>query len=259
MIGFFLKKTFFDGWDNLFSLGAFNLVHLVILLIFIGLPLSFGTSDLLMFGSIAVGILALSLWQSVCVFSMTGISDYKTPSIKACLSDFSAAWKPGFAIGLINIVLCFSITVGIPFYLLQKSFLGLFFASLLFWTSLVVSLAAQYFLALAARRGGTISKNARAALSLFFDNPGFSLFMLVHSAVSLFISVFTAFLVPGLAGIALAQADAVKLRLKKYEWLESVPGADRKHVPWNELLEEEKDLVGVRTLKGMIFPWKDSR
>jgi hypothetical protein len=86
------------------------------------------------------------------------------------------------------------------------------------------------------------------------------------------ISLFLAFLAPGFAGVALAQNVALKLRLVKYDWLEargdSVEAGETagplrgifgrgRAVPWKELLAEEAELVGKRTLKGMIFPWKD--
>jgi hypothetical protein len=142
----------------------------------------------------------------------------------------------------------------------MKSFFGLFLASLLFWVNLTLILASQYFLPLAARRGGKLGRNARVALTLLLDNLAFSFFLLLYNIVSLVLSIAVAFLVPGFAGLALAGADAVKLRLKKYEWLEGKePAARKQRIPWGELLEEEKDLVGERTLKGMIFPWKEGK
>jgi len=43
----------------------------------------------------------------------------------------------------------------------------------------------------------------------------------------------------------------------KYDYLEAEADADRKHIPWDELLYEERESVGNRSLKNMIFPWKD--
>jgi hypothetical protein len=120
-------------------------------------------------------------------------------------------------------------------------------------------LTIQYFLPLVVRRGGGIKANLKAAMTLFLDNPGFSFFLFFHSFISFALSLAVAFLAPGPAGVALASADAVKLRIRKYEWLEAHPGADRKKIPWAELLSEDKELVGTRTLKGMIFPWKDGK
>jgi len=52
--------------------------------------------------------------------------------------------------------------------------------------------------------------------------------------------------------VSLASATAVRLRMKKYEYLKQNPVADKHHIPWDELLKEEKERVGKRTFKGMI-------
>jgi len=67
----------------------------------------------------------------------------------------------------------------------------------------------------------------------------------------------TAGLLPGLAGLALGSDVALKLRLHKYDWLEAHPDANRRKIPWDDLLEEDRELVGKRTFRGMFFPWKD--
>ena len=262
MTGFFIKKAFFDGWDNLFSLIAFNFVHLLLAIVFLGLPILLSAGVGVGTAGLVLGIVALSLWQAVTSFAMNGVSDYKSPSIRESLGFFRQAWKPGLAQAGINVVLWFSFSLGIPFYLAQKSLLGTFFASILFWICLVVLLASQWFLPLCARRSSpekpaSIARQARVATILLADNPAFSIFLFIYNIAGLALSLFTAFIVPGLAGLSLACADALKLRLMKYEYLESTAGADRKNLPWNELLAEERELVGERTLKGMIFPWKD--
>ena len=47
----------------------------------------------------------------------------------------------------------------------------------------------------------------------------------------------------------------------KYDWLEKNPGLDaktaRKSIPWDDLLSDDEDIVGDRSLKSFIFPWKD--
>jgi len=259
MIGFFIKKAFFDGWDNLFSLAAFNIVYLALAMLFMALPLSLGIGDALSIAFLVLGILAISQWQAVSAFAMDGVSNYRSPGFKSTFAFFGKSWKSGLVVGLLNLALFFSFTVGIPFYLAQKGFLGLFLASLLFWTCLVALLSSQYYLPLLVRRGGGFRKNVKVALILMMDNLGFTVFLFLYNVVTLIVSVLTAFMAPGMAGLALASADAVKLRMMKYEWLERNPQADKKHVPWEELLEEEKELVGERTLKGMIFPWKEGK
>jgi hypothetical protein len=259
MIGFFIKKSFFDGWDNIFSLIALNSVYLFILVVFIFLPISSSLGNALVLASTLAGILIFSIWHSMVAYVVTDLADYRSIGFKASIGTFAVAWKPGLALGLANVLLWFAFTMAIPFYIMQNSFIGLFLASLLFWVSIVVLVASQYFLPLIARRGGTIRANLRIALSIFLDNIGFSFFLAVHGLITLAISIFMAFLAPGLAGLSLSAAVAVKLRLKKYEWMESTGSKDRRHIPWDTLLEEENELVGNRTLKGMIFPWKEGK
>jgi len=260
MIGFFIKKSFFDGWDNLFALAALNIGYLLLAIVFIILPSILGAGMALSIASICVGVLALAVWHSLTACAADRLADYKSIGFREFFMNIGAAWKPGIAFGFLCLLVLFSFTVGIPFYFTMKSFFGLFLASLLFWVNLTLILASQYFLPLAARRGGSLRRNARVALSLLMDNIAFSFFLLFYNIASLLLSLAVAFLVPGLAGVSLASADAVKLRLRKYEWLEGKePTARRQRIPWGELLEEEKDLVGERTLKGMIFPWKEGK
>ncbi|MDX9827814.1 MAG: hypothetical protein RBT73_08720 [Spirochaetia bacterium] len=259
MIGFYVKKAFWDGWDNVLTLAVFNLGHVLVGSVAFFLPSILGARPFVVMLCIGGGILGLSVWQAAAAFTMRKIADFGTPSLRESLDSFAMAWKPGLALGAALVIILFSIIVGIPFYLSRGGFLGVMLASLLFWTCLVLLLAAQYFLPLVARRGGSLRKNARHALILLADNPGFSFFLLLYHLATILISVLMAFLLPGLAGIALGGADAVRLRLKKYEWLEQNPGADRKNPPWDSLLEEDRALIGKRTLKGMIFPWKDGQ
>ncbi|MCE5256579.1 MAG: hypothetical protein LLF89_07005 [Spirochaetaceae bacterium] len=259
MTGFLIKKSFFDGWDNLFSLILCNLVHIVLMILFILLPLSYGASQALSIVLIGAGLILMSIWQSVCTFAMTEVSDYRSPGFKSTLSYFSVAWKPGLWMGLIVVALVYSLFVGIPFYFSQKSIIGIFAGGLLFWFSLAVLLASQYYLALEARLGGGFRKNMKKAFIMTFDNAGFSFVLLLCNLLTAVLSILDFFLAPGFTGIALNCADAIKLRLMKYDWLEANPSADRKHIPWDEILKEEKELVGKRTLKGMIFPWKEEK
>lgn len=261
MTGFFIKKAFFDGWDNLFSLAGLNLGYVAILFLFAFLPLSAGASNLVAFLVSGAGILVFSVWHSLVSLAMADAADYRSLGFKEIFARFPRALGPGLALGAANLLLWFAVVVAIPFYLMQKSFLGLFLASLLFWVCLGILAAQQYFLPLMARRNKGIVSNAKASLTLLLDNLGFSLLFCFHSILTLLASVLLAFLAPGFSGLALSGQVAVKLLLKKYEWIEAQGEAGRKRakIPWDELLEEEKEMVGKRTLKGMIFPWKDGK
>jgi len=259
MIGFFIKKAFFDGWDNVLVLLVFNLGHVLLGMLSLFLPLSLGAGPLPVLLIAAAGISAMCVWQALAAFAMNEIADFKAPLLVHSLRRIKEAWKPGLALSLAIAVLLFSVLVGIPFYLSRGGFIGTLLASLLFWLCLVILMAAQYFLPLYASRAGSLRRIAKLSLMMLADNPGFSMFLFLYSAVTLGLSILLAFLLPGIAGIGLLGADAVRLRMKKYLWLDNNPGADRKNPPWDSMLEEDRELLGKRSLKGMIFPWKDVR
>ena len=66
---------------------------------------------------------------------------------------------------------------------------------------------------------------------------------------------------PSLAGISINKANALRLRLYKYDYLEKHPELttkrDRKEIPWDELIQEDRDTLGPRKLRSFLFPWKD--
>ena len=99
-------------------------------------------------------------------------------------------------------------------------------------------------------------KTLKKCFLLVADNMGVTLFLLVRTVIDMVLTILTATLMPGLAGISLSRMDTVKLLMKKYDFLEANPDSTRKDINWEDLLYEEKQLVGPRSLKNMIFPWK---
>jgi len=257
MVGFFIKKAFFDGWDNLFSLLLLNLGFVVLLGLGFALP---GTIGLPTWAAVCVGVIALAgaaVWWSTCVYALKGIADFGSFHIRDLGSYVKAALIPGLQLGAFLLLGWFVVSVGLPFYFSIGGIWGTLAAGLLFWCAVILALSLQYYIPLRARLGGGLKKNLRKSFVMFFDNPGFSIFLFLYSVVTLALSLVLAFLLPGFGGLALAQDVALRLRLNKYDWLEANPGAKRSAVPWEELLVEDSDLVGKRTLRGMFFPWKE--
>jgi hypothetical protein len=257
MIGFFIKKSFFDGWDHLFALIILNLGFIAAISLGFVLPGSVGAPAWL---GVSLAVLSLALgavWYSACVFALKDISDFGSIHMRDIWGFVKQGLWPGLQVGVLLVAGYFIISVGIPFYVSLGGILGALAAGLIFWCAIIVLLAIQYYLPLRARLGGGFKKNLRKSFVLFFDNPGFSIFLFLYSTLCLALSLFLAFLIPGFAGMALASDIALRLRLYKYDWLEANPEANRREVPWETLLEEDRDLVGKRTLKGMFFPWKE--
>lgn len=257
MIGFFIKKAFFDGWDNLYMLAALNGVFLLVVLLFFVVPISVGAPAWLIIVCVAVMIVILSLWDVVVTDLMYMIADAKGAHFRDIKAAFLRSWKLGLIMGGMNILFVLAFAVALPFYIGQKAMWSVFAGGVLFWAMILALLVVQYVPAIFAREKGAPRQMFKTALYLFADNPGFSIFLFIWRIFTFVVSGLTVLLAPGPAGTALASAVAVRLRMKKYRYLKENPDANRHRIPWDELLSEEKELVGKRTLKGMIFPWKE--
>jgi hypothetical protein len=49
----------------------------------------------------------------------------------------------------------------------------------------------------------------------------------------------------------------MKFLMLKYDFLEENPDINRKKIPWDIILRDERETVGTRTLGDMIRPWKN--
>jgi hypothetical protein len=257
MIGFFLKKSFFDGWDNLFTLVFLNLGFVLVIGLGVLLPGALGVPAWLGYSAGFLAIMALSVWWSACVFALRKVADFGTVKLSDMPQALRDGLVPGLQVGIFLIAGWILLSVGLPFYLSKGGMLGALAAGVLFWCAVIVILSIQYYIPLRARLGGGLRKNLRKSLLLFFDNGPFSIFLFFYNVLGLALSLPLAFIMPGPAGAALALDVALRLRLYKYDWLEANPDARRRSPPWAELLAEDRELVGHRTLKGMIFPWKE--
>jgi hypothetical protein len=257
MIRFFIHKAFFDGWDNLFKLAALNVGFLLGSGIFILVPDFMKAPGPIVVSGFLLALLAICIWWSACVHALAWVADYQDLGIQEIRSALREGLVPGLQFSAMAAGLVVILGVAFPFYLGRSDVLSIVALGIIFWSALGAMLTLQYFLPLQARLGGGLRKNLRKSFYLMMDNPLFSLFLLVYNTLVLALSMFLAFLAPGPAAVALNLNVAVKLRLYKYDWLEANPDSRGKKIPWFELLADDRERVGKRTLKGMIFPWKD--
>ncbi len=258
MTGFFLKKAFFDGWDNLISMVVHNLGFLLILLAFMGSMSLMATNALL-------GVLALLLSIGLFAFFSAGTAastwayaKYERPGWASFKRGIRESWRHALLYWVLLILDGALPLFVIPFYLSYGTLVGTLLSVVLFWAFLGLTLALLYYFALfTSMQGDRPLKTLKKSFIIVFDNLFFTLFFFVYQIFNLVISLLLAGLAPGITGLFLASSDAVKLLMYKYDYLEEHADANRKHLPWEELLYEERECVGHRSLKNMIFPWKD--
>ncbi len=257
MIGFLIKKTFFDLWDNLFRIALLNLGFIISLAIPILIPSLLVDIPALFYPVVLIGILWCFVYLSAAAISLKSLSDYKTFGFADFFTNLKTAWPAGLVLGFIVFAMFLMVTVVMRFYLSMESMIGLLLAAVIFWTLVVAILSFQFFFAVRARLDTKPMKIIKKCFILFFDNPGLCIFSFFHNLVILIISLFLALLFPGPAGILLYLDEALRLRLLKYDYLEANPDANRRKIPWDALLIDEREKTGTRSLKNFIFPWKD--
>jgi len=258
MIGFLFRKNFYDLWDNMFRIVLLNVGFVALVSIPIFIPPLFAESNLgLSILTSAIGILLCSVYLSTAAMSLKSISDHGAFGFADFFRNIKTAWPAGIVMGFFVFILFIIITIVIPFYVGIESLFGLLLAALVFWTALFALLSFQYYFTVYARLNPKVIKAFRKCFIISLDNSGFSVFLLLSNIAALILSVVFAFMFPGPAGILLYLDEALRLRLLKYDYLEENPGANRRKIPWDALLIEERERVGTRTFRNFIFPWKD--
>ncbi|MGB4406653.1 MAG: hypothetical protein WBI82_07325 [Sphaerochaeta sp.] len=258
MIGFFIKKAFFDGWDNLIGIVVHNLGFLLVMLAFMG-SLSLGEVNMAL--SIPAIVLSLGLFSfffAGSAISTYAYSRYERGGFEGFRRGIRESWRHALLFWALLLLESSLIFLVIPFYLSYGTIVGTVLSVVLFWVFAGLGMALMYFFPLFYQmRGDTPLKTLKKSFIILIDNLWFSLFQAVYQIITLALSLFLAGLAPGVTGMMLASSDATKLLMYKYDYLEENPEADKKHLPWDELLYEEQESVGHRSLRNMIFPWKD--
>lgn len=258
MILFMIKKTFFDMWDNMFQVVLLNIGFILMLsLAVFGPPLFAETVPVLSAIVFAVSGILLYVYLGAASMLTRDIADYQRAGFKEFFAYLKETWKTSAVFGLIAVLHILVLSIAIPVYGSMQNIFGLAALVFLLWGSLIWAIASQYYLPLRDRLDRKIRKIIKKCFILFFDNTFFSITLGIGAVAIFALSAFTAFLIPGIATVLLWWNVALKLRLYKYDYLEQNPGANRRRIPWDALLVEDRERVGKRTLKGMIFPWKE--
>lgn len=272
MIGFFIKKNFFDGWENIFNIFLPNLITILwialcAISIFIwgnapsistgiGVPLTVFSFYLLIFLSIAGLIILIGAFAQ----SAYSIADFKSMTLKEYFKNIASAVKKYFKFACLLSGIIIALVVGFPIYISVNSFYGVMLGMILLLASLIVFLAFQWYIPLSVMVKGDFKKLVKKCFAVLVDNFAFSLFMAIYSIALLCLSIVCFLTIPGLNGILLGYVNALRLRLYKYDWLDQHPNLkvakERKNIPWEALLKEDEVMFGKKSIKTLFMPWK---
>ncbi len=268
MIGFFIKKNFCDGWDNILWIIVFNLLSAAVIVAgYLGLcVISDISNTIFVFMALAIILVLGLLFLLNCLLTSISrecarIVNFASTEYKSVFTHFFDDWKDCLYLTLFTGIVVLISFVVIPFYLNMGNLFGVLLAALVGWFIILGLLALQWYFPLKSQLKGGFKKTFKKCFLIFFDNTGFTLFMALYNLFLLVLSPFLAFLMPSFAGIIMAQNNALRLRMYKYDWMEEHPGLTSKEanklVPWDELVADDKETLGPRSFRSFIFPWKD--
>ena len=256
MFGLLIKKTFFDMWDNFILILILNVGFLVSLAAPLYLSIFLKSNSLLFSLILIIGIIIFFIYTGIVSKMTQDITNYRSPGIRDFLNYLKQTYPTSIFFAILNIIFFSMISITLPFYNNMGFPFGIIIYSILFWITLFYFLSAQLFFPIQARIGRGFKDSIKKMFLICIDSPGFSIGLIIGNIFIILISSFLFFLIPGPTSILLWLNVGVKLRLYKYEYLEKNPEADRKNIPWHDLLKNDKNNVGKRTFKSMIFPWK---
>ena len=274
MVLFLIKKTFFDFWDNLLTIIMLNLGFFLILIGEGYLFLAFSATGVTFFTG-SPNILLLLFYYFFFVISgivffiyvgivakiLKSIADFEKPKLLDFLLYLKETYTASSIFGIIFVSYFFCYYIAGKFYL-RSTFIvggfniGIIIFVLLFFITILILMASQYFFPLQSYIDLYVKKNIRKMFLLVYDNIGFTSILLILNIIINILSVLTFFIFFGLSVNILLCMVAFKLRLYKYDFYEEYPDPKKRRVPWKELLTEDRAKLGKRTLKTMIFPWK---
>lgn len=265
MLFFCIKKTFFNMWDNfieifLMNVGMIAVICIILLPVFLPEPFLAQVPQILLDVYLLFGFLIINFYIGAVFRYTQDISDNKERGFLLFFKYLAGSWKQSI-VNFVIIVLLLLIFYNVVLHYIMNfiengSVIDFIFGVIILSIWINISLLCLYFFPSSFRINRKILKSLQASYILFFQNTGFTYFMLLVVIILISISLPFIGLLFGPATIILWINVCVKIRLYKYDYLEAHPEADKKKIPWDTLILKDVEKIGKRTIRGMIFPWK---
>ena len=264
MIWFFIKKNFFDGWENIINILVPNIITVAIFAL-TGLGFSFFFSPnpisiLIIYVMCLLAIALIIIFVSAFSENAESIANFGSATLGGYFSKIGTAFKENAKFAFLVAFITVSCVIGVPLYIGMDSFYGVALGMILLSFSVLMLLAFQWYLPIKILLKNDFKKCLKKCFIILFDNFGFSVFMAFYSLILLACSVILFFFLPGFNGILLGYVNALRLRLYKYDWLECHPTQkaekERQNIPWDELIKEDETTLGKKSIKSLLMPWK---
>lgn len=260
MIGFLIKKSFFDGWDNLIPSFLYNIICMGMVALYVFIAGALEEASIGIFFAVTSAFLLFYVFFN---FGLAGVTFN--------WGHYQGTWGRGFfdavkkhilhimVFYLIAVFVFFDIAIIMPSYLASQNFVALFLVFVQIWVVLFIALAMQYYIPLCmfleGRKPFFILKQC---FVLTFDNLGYTFFVGIKTVFDFLLSALSFFFIPGLSFISLSHIDAVKLLHLRYRYADEHK-CSKKDVNLYEMFEEERNDLGPRSIRAMFKPWKSGK
>lgn len=289
MYGFLLKKNFCDGWDNLLSVVITNVIFLFVGLGIVTLNGSIigkiitdaGFSNVdsidmnIVLSKISLNNILLIIFSFILSFIIASIVIFAYGDSAASIADFRGIHYADFFKAIPGVIkdatlfglMCSLILMisgfSICYYFAQQTTITFMMGAAICWIDIFIILSLQWFVPLRSNMHNNFRKCLRKCFIIFFDNTAFSVLTGLYTIFLLVLTVLFIGFLPSVAGIEIAKANALRLRLYKYDYLEEHPELqtkrERSRIPWEELIYDDRETLGPRKLRSFLFPWKDEQ
>ena len=263
MYGFLLKKNFCDGWDNLLSVIITNVIFLFVGLGLVALNAVFAKAenDLLLVLGFIISFIIVSIVIFAYGDTAAAIADFRGIHYADFFKAIPGVLKDASLFGIMCAAIVIVSGYSTRYYFKQQTMLSFMMGAAICWIDLFILLSLQWFVPLRSNMHNNFRKCLRKCFIVFFDNTGFSILTALYTLVLLILSVLFVGFLPSVAGIEIAKANALRIRLYKYDYLEEHPELktkrERSRIPWEELIYDDREALGPRKLRSFLFPWKD--
>lgn len=261
MFGFFIKKSFCDGWDNLFSLVLVNLMGLFLGVGFLYLINLAQNYDWLIYVIFYVATIVYSIIALAYGELSAKIADFCGVNILDFFKAVPGVLLDAFLFGTLNYVIAIFSVIAFDYYFVTvQSMFGFLLGCMIMWIDILLLLSFQWFIPIRSIMHNNFRKCIKKCFIIFFDNTGFSILIGLYNLVMVAFSVVFIGFFPAVAGTVLADTNALRLRLYKYDYLEEHPELttkkQRRQIPWEDLIYEDRETLGPRKFKSFFMPWK---
>ncbi len=275
MLSLFYKKNFYDGWDNVMYFFVPNLIIDALVILCTGIAslgvTVFKEQSFFLYIWILLGLILIC---GSCIATLSwaeiakDIADYGAVNMKDFFTNLKSCVADGIKYGLSICAVTIACVTGVLYFLKPQdgniSFAGMLSGVCYIWCALVVFMAISWYPSLRAQMHNPFLKSIKKCFIILFDNVIVTTSVSIYTVFLSMISIIMLGLAPGMCGLEMARANAMRMILKKYDYIEELDkkgepmnSKARRKIPWKDILKEDFEANPTRGFKAFIFPWKE--